>query len=118
MSAPANLKSCGAPRQNRGMTVQQAITPELRQWIIAQAQAGHPPDSVLQAMRASGWDEDVAIAAMEDTLQGFLAEHQARLREQQQARPTPEDVLPPAVPVPDAASRRCGSTPATVACRC
>jgi prolyl 4-hydroxylase len=103
MSAPANLKSCGAPRQNRGMTVQQAITPELRQWIIAQAQAGHPPDSVLQAMRASGWDEDVAIAAMEDTLQGFLAEHQARLREQQQARPAPEDVLPPAVPVPDAA---------------
>jgi prolyl 4-hydroxylase len=85
------------------MTVQQAVTPELRQWIIAQAQAGHQPDSVLQAMRASGWDEDVAIAAMEDTLQGFLAEHQAKQREQQ-ARPAPvEEVLPPAVPVPDAA---------------
>jgi prolyl 4-hydroxylase len=103
MSAPANLKSHGLARQNCAMTVQQAVTPELRQWIIAQAQAGHPPDTVLQAMRASGWDEDVAIAAMEDTLQGFLAEHQARQREQQQARPAPQDMLPPAVPVPDAA---------------
>ncbi len=85
------------------MTARQAVTPELRQWIIAQAQAGHPPDAVLQAMRASGWDEDVAIAAMEDTLQGFLAEHRARLGGQP-ARPAPvEEVLPPAVPVPDAA---------------
>ena len=74
----------------------QAITPELRQWIIAQAQAGHQPEAVLQAMRASGWNEEVAIAAMEDTLQGFLAEHQAR---QQQATP---EVLLPAVAVPDA----------------
>jgi prolyl 4-hydroxylase len=67
----------------------QQITPELRQWIIAQAQAGHPPDSVLTAMRASGWEEDVAIAAMEDTLQGFLAA-QAKSRD-----------LPPPVPVPE-----------------
>jgi prolyl 4-hydroxylase len=81
------------------MTVQQAVTPELRQWIISQAQAGHAPDVVLQAMRASGWDEDVAIAAMEETLQGFLAEHQARQRVQEDP---PAEVLPPAVPVPDA----------------
>jgi prolyl 4-hydroxylase len=88
-------------RQNYGMSVQQAqaVTPELRQWIIAQAQAGHQPEAVLQAMRASGWNEDVAIAAMEDTLQGFLAEHQAR---QQQPLQQPTEVLPPAVPVPDA----------------
>jgi prolyl 4-hydroxylase len=104
MSTAANVKAHGAPRQNRSMTVQQTVTPELRQWIIAQAQAGHPPDTVLQAMRASGWDEDVAIAAMEDTLQGFLAEHQAKQREQPPARPAPvEEVLPPGVPVPDAA---------------
>jgi prolyl 4-hydroxylase len=82
------------------MNVLQAVTPELRQWIIAQAQAGHPPDTVLQAMRASGWDEDVAIGAMEETLQGFLAEHQARQRAQDSA---PAEVLPPAVPVPDVA---------------
>jgi prolyl 4-hydroxylase len=71
------------------MAGNQAITPELRQWIVAQAQAGHKPDEVLAAMRASGWNEDVAIAAMEDTLQGFLAEH-ARAQG-----------LPPPVPVPD-----------------
>jgi prolyl 4-hydroxylase len=68
----------------------QAVTPELRQWIVAQAQAGHKPEVVLQAMKASGWTEDVAIAAMEDTLQGFLVEH---------AKSTG---LPPPVPVPDA----------------
>jgi len=48
----------------------QNITPELRAWVIAQAEAGHSPQSVLAAMRASGWEEDVALAAMEDVLQG------------------------------------------------
>lgn len=56
------------------MSLQQ-VTPELRQWIIAQAQAGHKPEAVLEAMRASGWQHDVAIVALEDTLTGFLAEH-------------------------------------------
>ena len=55
-------------------TSTQQVTPELRQWIVAQAQAGQPPETVLASMRASGWDEEVAIQAMEDTLQGFLAE--------------------------------------------
>jgi prolyl 4-hydroxylase len=35
------------------MTVQ-LITPELKSWIVAQATAGHPPDIVLDAMKASG----------------------------------------------------------------
>lgn len=47
----------------------QDITPELREWIIAQAEAGHSPQSVLAAMQASGWTEDVALAAMEEVLQ-------------------------------------------------
>lgn len=46
----------------------QQITPELRDWIIAQAEAGHPPQAVLTAMQASGWEEGVALAAMEDVL--------------------------------------------------
>jgi len=46
----------------------QTITPDLRRWIIAQAEAGCQPDAVLQAMKASGWDEDVAMAALEQTL--------------------------------------------------
>lgn len=67
----------------------QQITPELRQWIVAQAQAGHSAESVLQSMKASGWDEDVAIEAMETTLRGHLNEQATA------------QGLPPAVPVPE-----------------
>lgn len=62
----------------------QSITPELRRWIVEQARSGQTPEAVLAAMRASGWDEDVAIEAMELTLQDVLA----------------EQGLPPPVPVP------------------
>ncbi len=71
----------------------QQITPQLRQWIVEQAQAGHPPEAVLKSMLASGWDEDVAIDAMESTLRDHLntvATGQG---------------LPPAVPVPEPALR-------------
>ena len=67
----------------------QQITPELRQWIVAQAEAGHPAESVLKAMIASGWNEDVAVDAMESTLREHL---------EQQAV---QKGLPPGVPVPE-----------------
>ena len=67
----------------------QAITPELRQWIVEQATAGHSAESVLQSMKASGWDEDTAIEAMESTLRGHLNERAAA------------EGLPPAVKVPE-----------------
>ncbi|MGB3071451.1 MAG: 2OG-Fe(II) oxygenase [Ottowia sp.] len=67
----------------------QHITPELREWIVAQAQAGHTAESVLQSMKASGWDEDVAVEAMESTLRGHLDKQAAA------------QGLPPAVPVPE-----------------
>jgi prolyl 4-hydroxylase len=50
----------------------QPITAELRRWIVDQATAGHPPDVVLDAMKASGWDEQVAIDAMETTMRAHL----------------------------------------------
>lgn len=50
----------------------QPVTAELRRWIIAQAVAGHPPDIVLDAMKASGWAEEVAIEALETTMRGHL----------------------------------------------
>jgi prolyl 4-hydroxylase len=53
----------------------QHITPELRTWIIDQAKASRPPEEVLKAMLASGWTEDVALVALEDTLAEFLKEH-------------------------------------------
>lgn len=33
----------------------QPVTPELREWIVAQATAGQTPDVVLKAMLTSGW---------------------------------------------------------------
>ncbi|GLS14627.1 2OG-Fe(II) oxygenase [Hydrogenophaga electricum] len=63
-------------------TLSQAITPELRQWIVEQASAGFPPDAVLQAMIAAGWREDVAGQALEAT----LSEH---LRTRTEGRPVP-----------------------------
>ena len=69
----------------------QQITPELRQWIVDQAQAGHSAESVLQSMKASGWDEDVAIEAMESTLRGHLNQQAVA------------QGLPPAVKVPEPA---------------
>ena len=54
----------------------QTITPELREWIVSQAQAGLSADVVLSSMLASGWKEDVAIAAMETTLQEHLQSKQ------------------------------------------
>ena len=67
----------------------QQVTPELRKWIVEQAQAGHGAESVLKAMLASGWTEEVAVEAMESTLRGHL-EAQAVAQG-----------LPPAVPVPE-----------------
>ena len=55
--------------------IRQSITPALRQWIIDQARAGHRPEAVLEAMKSSGWQEDVALEAMETVLGGLLKAH-------------------------------------------
>ena len=57
------------------MSAAQPVTPELRKWIVEQATAGQPPEAVLKSMLASGWREEVAVAAMEETLTGFLDQH-------------------------------------------
>lgn len=67
----------------------QHITPELRQWIVSQAQAGFSPETVLESMKSSGWDEDIATEAMESTLREHL-EKQAVAQG-----------MPPAVAVPE-----------------
>src|SRR5882724_3926133 len=61
----------------------QQITNQVLQWIAAQAQAGHKQEAVLAAMRASGWHDAVAVAAVEYTKRGSIVE------------------LPPPVDVPD-----------------
>lgn len=49
------------------MTSQQ-VTPELLDWIGAQARAGHSQEAVLAAMRAGGWFEHAARLAIEPPL--------------------------------------------------
>jgi prolyl 4-hydroxylase len=72
----------------------QVITPELRQWIVSQAQAGFPADTVLKSMLASGWREDVAVEAMESTLQ-------AHLQATEQAAALPAPVAVPKLAIDD-----------------
>lgn len=79
--------------------VSQAITPALREWIIEQARAGHRPEAVLDAMKASGWREDIALEAMETVLGTLL-------------KPSPpQGMLPPPSRVPEPAL---GDSPATL----
>lgn len=82
----------------------QQATPELRAWIVAQAQAGFGAEQVLRAMLASGWEEDVAIAVMEATLQAHMASTVpgAATASQPAADPVAE-ALPDPVPVPEPA---------------
>ncbi len=81
----------------------QSITPELRRWVVAQAEAGCRPEDVLLAMTTSGWDEDVATAALEQTLLERLAElrPQASVTPLDAATPLPEPALDTAPAVLD-----------------
>ena len=56
------------PQQPADGTVTQIVTPELRDWIVAQAAAGHSAEIVVEAMKASGWEEPVARVALATTL--------------------------------------------------
>lgn len=58
----------------------QVVTEELRRWIVSQAEAGCSPDDLLASMRASGWAEDVAAQALEETLRRRLDEIAAERR--------------------------------------
>ena len=46
----------------------QPITDELRRWILSQSRAGCSQQDLLVAMRASGWSESVAAAALRQAL--------------------------------------------------
>jgi prolyl 4-hydroxylase len=89
--------------QNTGGKRQQYISVELRQWIVQQAQAGVAPETVLEAMKSSGWDEDVAIQALEETLRSHLNQQVANQQALQAAAPQGHEPQP--VPVPDARVR-------------
>ncbi len=73
-------------------TASQPITPDLRRWIVEQAGAGVAAPALIQAMRQSGWNEDVAIAAVEQVLREHRQEHAAR-QAQPAGVPVPEPAL-------------------------
>ncbi|MFT3857022.1 MAG: 2OG-Fe(II) oxygenase [Aquabacterium sp.] len=56
---------------------EQVITPELRDWIATQTEAGHAADTVLQSMMASGWERQVAMAALDEIMQARRQSGQA-----------------------------------------
>jgi len=94
-------------------TSPQAITPQLRQWIIDQAEAGHSAESILQSMRDAGWHEDVAADAMENSLTEHLSRRGVQLPLQASQGspegkpvPVPEPLVLPGTPFVDAGDRR------------
>jgi len=98
------MQTQSSTKTSAGEQRQQYISVELRQWIVAQAQAGVSPETVLEAMKTSGWQEEVAIKALEETLRGHLTEQTQG--QPQQAGAVAQQPLahePQPVPVPDAA---------------
>ncbi|MFC4728776.1 2OG-Fe(II) oxygenase [Coralloluteibacterium thermophilus] len=73
-----------------------AVDAALRDWIVAQVQAGATPEAVVAPLIERGWPEQVAIDAVERVVRDFLAEH-ARAN----ALPVP---VPVPVPLGDGAS--------------
>ena len=89
------------------MSALQVITAELRRWIVAQAAAGHSPEVVLEAMKKSGWSEDVAIDALETTMQDHLLQLNGKLPADEPARAiVPGRHLSAATPRLDAGDRQ------------
>ena len=83
----------------------QVVTEDLRRWIIAQAEAGCLPADVLAAMCTSGWTEDVAIVALEETLSAHFLQRQnaANLQRSGAANQASQaEGAPPAKALPDA----------------
>jgi prolyl 4-hydroxylase len=79
----------------------QTVTPELRRWIIEQASAGFAPEVVLASMMSSGWQESVAVAAMESTLREQLRTHAANKAAVPESPPAQPQATDERVPVPD-----------------
>lgn len=76
-------------RMNLQSLHKQQITDDLRAWLRAQLATGCRPGDVLAAMRASGWDETIALHALQEVQPGAQA---------------PAEIPPPgSVPEPDLA---------------
>ncbi len=80
------------PRK-RPTSSDQPATEQLREWILEQARAGCAPETIVDAMRAAGWDESVALQALETTLRSALAATAASTAPMPAASAVPEPDL-------------------------
>ncbi len=80
------------------MSTTQVVTAELREWIVSQAAAGHSPEVVLGAMKASGWNESIALVALETTLHDHLHGPAAVTAPDEPPRPLPGRRISAATP--------------------
>ena len=71
----------------------QVLTPELRQWLVEQTRAGCRPEDLLASMRASGWSEAVALAALHGPAPQGQAPAQPPPTQPSAARHLPEPAL-------------------------
>jgi prolyl 4-hydroxylase len=53
----------------------QAVAPQVRDWILAQALEGQSPLAVVKQLKAQGWQEEQAVDVVQETLQAFIAGH-------------------------------------------
>jgi prolyl 4-hydroxylase len=67
----------------------QAVTPELREWILAQLAAGCVAEDLVTTMRASGWEEGVARGALQRTLADKTAQELSAKAAGAEAAPVP-----------------------------
>ena len=58
------------PKRHDANPMTQNITPELRRWIVEQAEASMPAEDIVRGMMASGWEEAIARMALDQTLNG------------------------------------------------
>ncbi len=72
---------------------EQSLTPQLRDWIVEQTRAGCPPATILDAMRAAGWDAEVAERTLEATRRSVFAETAASAATAPALRVVPEPDL-------------------------
>src|SRR5690606_8832449 len=94
----------GVAANSRRSRVEQHIAPELKAWILDQVRAGHPPEAVVAPMVAQGWQEQVAIDAVETVVRGHV-EHHARGADLPVPVPVPAPVAWSGAPVLAAGGR-------------
>ena len=70
-------------------------TPELRQWIIRQTEAGHSPQTLLTELISQGYAEDAAVVIMTAALESRVTELVSSKKRMETA-----SEFAPSVPVP------------------